>query len=62
MEKVEDFVNKLQSEANVTCERVTRENQAFRDGYIKGVEDLFRYIRQSKVRNREEDSTDLRKS
>ena len=51
MEKVEDFVNKLQSEANVTCERVTRENQAFRDGYIKGVEDLFRYIRQSKVRN-----------
>ena len=58
MEKLEDFVNKLQSNAEATCERATRENQAFRDGYIRGVEDLFRYIRQNKIRSREEDSTD----
>lgn len=49
MDKLEDVVNKLQSDAAMRCAREAEKARAYHDGYVQGIEDLYRYIRQNKI-------------
>lgn len=47
MDELEKVVDKLQSDATKKCMKKTEEARAYKEGYVQGIEDLYRYIRQS---------------
>ena len=48
-ERLEDMINKLQHNAAVKCSREIEKNQAYQQGYIDGIEDLYKIIRQERI-------------
>lgn len=49
MDELEKVVNKMQSDAAMKCTRETDRARAYQEGYTKGIEDLYQYIRQNKI-------------
>lgn len=50
MNELEDVVNKFQSDAAMKCTREIEKSRAYQEGYVQGVEDLYKYIRQSRIK------------
>lgn len=49
MNELEEIVNKMQSDAEMRCNREMEKAKVYCDGYKQGIEDLYAYIRRSKM-------------
>lgn len=47
--ELEDIVNKMQSDAEMKCNRDVEKARMYCDGYKQGIENLYAYIRRSKA-------------
>lgn len=49
MNELENIVNKMQSDAEMRCNRDIEKVKKYCDGYKQGIEDLYAYIRRNKA-------------
>ena len=49
-EKLEEMVNSLQRNAALKSAREIEKSQAYQQGYAAGIEDLYRFIRQERIK------------
>lgn len=50
MEELEEVVNRMQSSAALKSTREIERSRAYQEGYTQGIEDLYKYIRQNRIK------------
>lgn len=50
MKELENIVDKMQEEVLKRCTKEAEKAKKYAEGYIQGVEDLYRYIRQNQIK------------